>query len=142
MRYASSGTQSIPNATSTAVTLFTTKSYDSHNAFNSSTGVYTCPVSGKYRVTWQLAANSVVTATSAGQSFQAQIWTSGLQVSNSYLVSAGTAATYYVTMCSDTINCVAGQTITPEVYQSLTGSAVTIGSAIAPMCITIERVGN
>jgi hypothetical protein len=142
MRYASSGTQSIPNATSTAVTLFTTKSYDSHNAFNSSTGVYTCPVSGKYRVTWQLATNSTVAASGANQSFQAQAWTNSSQVSNSIAVSVGTTAVTYATLYSDTINCVAGQTITPEVYTNLTGSAVTIGAAVVPMYITIERVGN
>lgn len=53
------GTQSVPNSTPTTV-IWNSKTYDTHGALNTSTGVFTAPVSGYYRVTSMLeyAANT------------------------------------------------------------------------------------
>jgi microcystin-dependent protein len=43
------------------------KVYDSHNAYNSSTGIYTVPISGKYRLTSYVYSGSSATNTIASQ---------------------------------------------------------------------------
>jgi hypothetical protein len=48
-KYSLNATIGIPTTTITTV-LFDTKSYDTHSAYNTSTGIYTVPVSGKYSV--------------------------------------------------------------------------------------------
>lgn len=54
-------------ASSTSITagsntlVFPTKLYDSHNAYNTSTGVYTIPMSGKYQVSANIRSSAAVT---------------------------------------------------------------------------------
>lgn len=48
---ANSSTTSVPGTSTDTALVYLFKDYDSHNAYNVSTGVYTVPISGKYRVT-------------------------------------------------------------------------------------------
>jgi hypothetical protein len=144
-RYHQSGTQSISTGSETALTLLTVKDYDSHNAFNTGTGAYTCPVSGKYHFTLQVASNSTVTAGSVGTTFQADIVASGGAGTSanpgSAMWASTTTAMPYSTVLTDSINCPAGGVITFETYQTL-ASTVTVGGGEIAMYMEIERVGN
>lgn len=59
-KYSTNAGQSIPNSTATTV-IFEDLGYDSHGAMNTSTGEYTVPYKGKYRVTSTLTFGSSTT---------------------------------------------------------------------------------
>lgn len=132
--------QSIPNASPTTITGWT-KQWDSHNAFSVS-GVYTIPVSGKFRASLQVQVPSGFTASTG--------------VLNPLIVQAGSVSytaqgtvTYPSLTTSDfsaainkTFNCVAGDTLTLQVFQN-NGAARSLWSADASkVFVSIERVGN
>lgn len=54
--------------TSSAVVVFPNKLFDSHGGYNASTGVYTVPISGKYRVTSMIYAPATISSSSASAS--------------------------------------------------------------------------
>jgi hypothetical protein len=142
--YSASGSQSIPNNADTTITILTAKVYDSHNAFNGATGVYTAPVSGKYRATLQVSSNSTVTATGVNNSFQAIMSQAGSGSTQyiSVLQSPTTSAYNYQVQTTGSFSCAAGDTITFKTYTALTGAAVSISAAALPTYMCIERVGN
>lgn len=142
IRYTAGTTQSVANNAITALTLLTTKTYDAGTWFNTGTGVFTAPVAGKYHCTLQCATNGSVTATSIGSNFQAILQKNGSAVAQSAIAPQQTAsAIVWSAIVSDTISCVAGDTITASGYTSLTGAAVTFGSATLPMWFAVELVG-
>lgn len=57
--YSSNSGQSISG---TITVLYEDKTYDTHNAYNTSTGVYTVPVSGKYLITAQIGVGNLALA--------------------------------------------------------------------------------
>lgn len=61
-RYTTSTSRTLNNTA--PVLLYETLDIDSHSGYNTSTGVYTVPVSGIYRVTGNLYVNAVVTSSS------------------------------------------------------------------------------
>lgn len=130
-------TSTFANSASTTL-VCTNKLYDSHAAFNTSTGVYTVPVSGKYRVTSSWAATGTSNANTAIQAF---INRNGSSVSSSY--QWGSAATNGVlsAQIADTITCSAGDTLNVQ-YNQNGGSTVTASTTAALVRISVERVGN
>jgi hypothetical protein len=66
-RYVTSAGQSISNG-ATPTVVYGTKDFDTHSAFNSSTGVYTVPVAGTYKVS-AMALYVAATFTSGNQVF-------------------------------------------------------------------------
>ena len=60
-----SSSSSFASGAAEAAIVMPTKVFDSHNAYNTSTGVYTAPVSGKYQVSCTIAHNSATWASTA-----------------------------------------------------------------------------
>lgn len=100
------------DATGTTITVFPTKVYDTHGAYNTSTGVFTCPAAGKYSMT---ATTNGATATSTTVNRGAYI----LLRKNGSIFHRSTPFTFQVTGTSITVrvhaygevNCLAGDTL-------------------------------
>ena len=119
---------------SETVIVYSTKDYDSHNAY--SAGTYTVPVSGKYSITSALAPLGTYVLNTA---VVLKIFLSGTAKSEiDYF--AGGAVTSIPVMISDSLNCVAGDTI--QIKLSSTASSPTIASSNFRNYIEIYRVGN
>lgn len=132
-RYFSTGGQTIGAGVETAI-FYATKSKDTHNAYNISTGIYTAPISGTYLVTAQANSNStnvsgitvVLTknSTDVGQGPYA-------------LVTTGSTAV----LPGDTVYLNAGDTVTIKLFNNNAGSIVLTTSNTLNF-FNIVRVGN
>ncbi len=123
--------------TSPAVLPFPTKNYDSHNAYNTSTGLYTVPVSGKYFVGAQLQTAAVNLSTSQGVAIF--VYKNAADVG--YLGSApGTGVSVVKAPGgSDVIDCVAGDTLA---IWAVSDVATSCSTTAARCHVQIYRVGN
>lgn len=136
--YDTAAGQSIPTNSATTV-VFGSKNYDSHNAMNASTGVYTVPVSGKYQVMGGIYTSTSITATATDCQLQC-IHNGGLNLATNNPKSGTTAAPLSVSG-SFLLSCSAGDTISLSVLQT-TGSAQTLLSSAPYNFFNILRVGN
>lgn len=131
-----------------ALVAFPTKDFDTHNAFNTSTNLYTVPISGKYRVTSSLNASSTGGLGPSQGIFISSYKNSTITgfMGGAYNMSTTTAATTRTVNGSDILQCVAGDTI--GVYGAQDGgSTVTTlqnaaGYGTKMNYILIERIGN
>ena len=123
--------------TSAAVFKFGTKDFDSHLAYSSSTGLYTCPVSGKYKVDARLFTAAVTLTTASGALLAA--YKNG--VFYSYIGKiVGTGVSIVVSYGgSDIVNCVAGDTLAVWAQSDVATTGSTTAGANH---VTFERVGN
>lgn len=115
---------------------FPTKDYDSHNAYNTSTGFYTCPVSGKYRVSCTGVSGSVTLG--IGQAWQITANHNGGGSVLQWIWGNSNPGLSYMASGSDTFNCLAGDTLSIVASSSV---ATTMNTTIASH-VTFERVGN
>lgn len=120
-----------------ATVVWTTRSYDTHNAMNGSTGVYTAPVSGKYSVTSSVRLGHV--SLGAGNALVMTFQKNGADYS-SYNNAAGSTATQRTLTLTDVIDCNAGDTI--QVQVSSQGTTPTIAVNTLLNFVDIVRVGN
>jgi hypothetical protein len=135
--YYTAAGQTIPNSTATVV-VFGTKTNDSHNAYNSSTGVYTIPVSGRYVISSMIefSGSTVVNKFRAIDITGTQYLPLGSKENVAITTAArvsGASQGYYR----------AGDTVTISAYQDTGqagGLALTTASAFNHFEIT--RVGN
>lgn len=132
--YKSGGTLSVQTAFET-VASYTASEFDSHSAFNTTTGIFTAPISGKYQVSWCVALDG----NAAGYGFSAAL-------KGSTLMSYGSAmpnntSTGIASAGSCIIRCLAGETIKIQGWQS---SAATLNyqTTTNGTQINIARVGN
>lgn len=117
--------------------VYTTKDYDSHNAYSSAT--YTIPTSGKYQVNAGILLTAATTA--ANQLVQIQILKNGS-------VYSGPNEMYYTSSSSkpigltitDLIPCVAGDTI--KVQAASAGTTPSITASTTQNYISLSRSGN
>ena len=141
-RYTLVGATAFPNnaVTNLSSTYATyTKVRDSHNAFNTSTGVYTIPVTGTYRVSLRFGIQPSSATTGAIQVGATQ---AGSATTASFgSVSFGATTAIQAPQMSDNFYCLAGDTIQLSGYQS-NGSAIAISSTASINGFSIERVGN
>jgi hypothetical protein len=130
-RYYASGT-SISG--SLATVSWTTKDFDTHGGMSS--GTYTVPVSGKYQINTGLRIQGTF-ALNNTVSFQLQKNGSVVTEQGGY---AGGAITAFTANLSDTINCLAGDTIRVQAASSATGPSITSSNSLN--YFSLERVGN
>lgn len=121
MNAGNASTQSFANNTPTTVTNWT-KIFDTANAFNATTGVYTVPVGGLYSITANLLFNSVLYP--ADGYLSGVIYKNGTAASD-YLnqVGAATTAPIYLQVKMDLlVQCIAGDTLYIQAVQSSSGT--------------------
>lgn len=103
---------------------FGTRQFDTHNAYNTSNGTYTCPVSGVYRISTSFG--------NTGTGLQVYINRSGVLVA--YLFQTPANSTY-VTSGSANVICNAGDTLKIAI-----GGSNALYSSDATQNISIERI--
>ncbi len=140
-RYTTAAGQSIPNNTYTTV-VYGTKSYDTHNFMNSSTGVATIPVSGKYSISVLNVWASTTWAT--GQSSVLALYVNGVSYGNIYyLTPQANAAIAFNAILGGSIeaNFNAGDTVAVRIQQNKGGS-INLANDASLNYVHITRVGN
>lgn len=115
--------------------VFNTKVFDTHNAYNATTGVFTVPVSGKYRVSACVVASAFSMSTSQFIEFKSKK-NSTLQYMD-IIYGNGTSESWSVNG-DDTFDCVAGDTISVQMNSTNTFSLV---SNTTFSRISIEKFG-
>lgn len=103
--YRASSNQAIAVSTATTV-IFNATSFDTHGGMNTTTGVYTVPIAGKYKVT----ANLYITS-AAAEVFNYYILKNGAATSLKFF----TATADSMNTVTDIMDCVAGDTISIQV---------------------------
>jgi len=139
MASTNTASQSIPNATTTIVA-FNSRFYDSHNALNTSTGVYTAPLSGKYRVSASVQFGSFAMA-AATQEVLFYLYKNG----SLYMVldtrGGTTTSVDWLVNGSASISLLAGDTIDIRVQQQ-SGSSRNLSGGSVQTSFCVDRVGN
>lgn len=126
--------QSIPDSTLTAI-VWDTKVIDSHNAMNTSTGAWTCPVSGTYQFN---NANAFAANGTGYRQFSTDI-NSG--ASSKFLCQQIPSASNVFITCGSTLHKLkAGDVVKIMAYQTSGGALSLTGSGYDT--INIVRVGN
>lgn len=128
-----------PTSLTPAVVKMATKVFDTHSAYDTSTGLYTCPVAGKYSVNVQYHVSS--SASAASNAFDAAIYKNGSSVASRYVTAYITGAAEHSPGVSALVDCLAGDTIGAYLGQNLSGSNLTISNNTRTY-IDIERVSG
>lgn len=111
-----------PQTTSSiAVFKYNTKTYDTHTAYDTSTGLYTVPTPGKYEVSALLTI--VATAMTASQFMSIQLYKNGSLHSDMGFMAGGATLNYRVWGTSSA-QCVAGDTLAIWISTSVTTNAL------------------
>ena len=129
-----SSTTSIASGTPTKA-IFSSVSFDSHSAYNTTTGTFTVPVSGKYSVSAFLYWNNA----STGNAFRTLIYKNGSKaIDGSWGVRVGTEVS---SISAITLRCNAGDTI--EVYGlQADGAARALSGSATEQVFSVNRIGN
>lgn len=136
-KYTCSNAQVITNSNVAVITTLT-KIYDSHSGMNATTGVYSVPVSGKYRITIRIAGASAAYTTGSNRYIEARV--TGSQTLGVGIVLIWSSMTNYLEADgSVTVAYNAGDTISMS-SSNQSGSSFTLDGSGTTICI--ERVGN
>jgi hypothetical protein len=123
--------------TSDATFIYNTKVYDTHNAYNTSTGVFTAPIAGKYRIVAKVVTAGVSLSTS--QVLVANIRKNSSTIESNAILGNGASNNYYITVTS-TVDLLAGGTLDVRAAASVATTGITASPIYNTM--TIERIGN
>lgn len=128
--YITTNSITLLNNTITTISPWSVKVYDTNNAFNTTTGVYTIPVSGMYLISSQFLIDQAGTFTNGDAKVQVLIYLNG-----STMIQQGTfynwnkTTTNYVPVLTTGIyNFTAGDTVTVKAFQN-SGTSKTIFSS-------------
>jgi hypothetical protein len=116
------------NTTASHPVIFNTVLFDKTNSYNTSTGLYTCPSSGTYRISGALGTTST---------FGVLVYKNG----SAYVIAANPPQANQITAFSILIPCNAFDTLSVGNPSSATWLGGTLGSTDASY-VNIERVGN
>jgi hypothetical protein len=121
-----------------ATVVFASKNFDSHNAYNTTTGLYTAPISGKYQVSCTITTSS----NNSIHSLVVEIWKTGAAAPyNRYNVSRlATIASALVGIPNTVINLAAGETV--EIRVGITSGTSNFDGNAYGNNFFITRVGN
>lgn len=146
MKYYNSST--VLGATTSTV-IFTTKDWDTHNSYNNSTGLYTVPISGKYRIT-SLVSTGGNTASSVPGACYLYARKNQASNTNSNQIAALGLFVYQVASLSigpvwggsTDLSCLAGDTIDVACLRDPNVGNISLASDARYTYINIERIGN
>lgn len=140
MKYTNTAGTSIANSGDINIP-YATQVFDTHNAYNTSTGIYTCPVSGKYQVSGTV--NFASSLYSAGNGLQTTIYKNGSASGAGASVVVAAALTVSIgSSVVSTIGCFAGDTLEIRSSNNRTAGATTLATGASQNHIEITRVGN
>jgi hypothetical protein len=122
--------------TSFGTVIYSTKVYDTHNAYNASTGTLTVPVSGKY----QFYATLLIQASSGVHTPGMQITQNGTATAQRYGQFDTPVNVGSDTLVSDLVACSAGDVILVQAIDTATGGSISSGTLRNTFWWT--RVGN
>ena len=133
-------TQSWTSGAAPAAYKLTTSVFDTHNAYSSSTGVYTVPVSGKYDVKMMFAPTANISGSSANQGPYALLYKNGNPVLRMGAVfTPSTSAVYLSFNGIGLINASKGDTLEVRISQN-TGTTITCNNDYTSS-MSIVKVG-
>jgi len=138
-RYTTAAGQTLANAANVTV-VWGTKDYDSHNAMNTSTGVYTIPSPGKYSIKGLLTISSATWA--ATQGVEVYLLKNGSNATT--MSTAPVQAAYtggFTCIYDDEYDFKAGDTLAVAIFQNK-GSSGTLLTNAAYNHVAIKKVGN
>lgn len=95
--------------------------YDSHNAFNRTTSVYTAPVDGLYVVSFTVSFNRAIAINSNSYILGTWVASNGNTIKCIQAYPVGGSGQAGLT-CSGTIQLAAGETVYPEIWHNLGGT--------------------
>lgn len=129
--------------TSLAPILYPTKAYDSHNAYNTSTGLYTAPISGKYRITGAAASAAGVGSSVVSNGTFINITKNGTtqEYIDNYRFTVITTTFLVLLKGSSTINLNAGDTLAIYIARDSNVTSYSLDGTVSSF-ICIERVGQ
>jgi hypothetical protein len=135
--YVTSGAQSIPNASTTTLTGWT-KAFDRLNSsFNASTGVFTAPATGYYRVDAQIVYAQAASTLNA--SFDLVINANSSAVATGHYGTETTSSVSRSVQAHAVVFLTAGQTVIIQAFQN-SGGAISLSSTQAYNVVAIQRV--
>lgn len=126
-----SSNQSVSTAAETDI-VFNATTFDDVGGFNTSNGINTIQVPGKYVV-----KTSVYISSAASEVFTLSIYKNGVQTAQRFFTATSDA----MVEVSDILNCVAGDTIKSTIDSTADTSYTIIGSSVATFT-TIERISG
>ena len=114
---------------------FDTIGWDTNNGFNTSTGVYTVPVTGRYKVFFQ----AMIISTAVNQVLAGYLRQNSTNTSSAYSNLSNVIGNYCWMQIEDTLNCVAGDTISTMLWVNAT--AVNLQTSSNASWMTIDLLG-
>jgi len=117
---------------------FDTESFDTNNAYDPATGVFTCPQAGYYKVTAQVAVSTTSTSSSR---LDAVLTRQAVYVTQSFSgLSGATSGITLTAQIIDTIACSAGDVLTINATMSVGSSSGTIQTGLYNTYFDVELV--
>lgn len=140
-RFTTAAGQSIANG-ATPTVVFGTKVYDSHNSFNSSTGVFTAPVAGKYQLSAMLTFVSAVFTQGASAAIEMLLLKNGSSDHEfSYFPIMSTQTMRISFNGTTSIQLAAGDTLAVAVSHTESASR-SLNTSATLNWVDIQRIGN
>jgi hypothetical protein len=139
-RYTATNSQSINN-TAEVVVILPTRDFDTHSAYNTSSGVFTSPMVGKYKVNASLVFTSAAYA--AGNQRYVVAYKNNSPHSLLDLRVVEAAVTGSLSLSGSTlIDLNIGDTVDLRVFNNRTGGATTLSSALTHNAVSFERLSG
>jgi hypothetical protein len=131
-RYTSNSGQTF-NATTNTTILFDNLVKDTHNSYNTSTGVYTVPVSGFYQINAKFGTNS--TAWGAGAILESRIKVNGTNTASEFMRIPTSISTSYMVSLNQMLYLEKGDSVVIEGWHNGTSTSLTASNIVNNLSI-------